>query len=68
MRVPVAIYADFECYQPKCSEKHGKTSEHMSQHIPSGYGMFVRSDNEDVVQSYYQNKTFYGNVAKAYKN
>ena len=66
MRVAVSIYGDFECYQPKCSEKHGKTSKYKSEHIPFGYGIYIKSDNKEIVQSYYQNETFDANVAKAF--
>ena len=40
---PVSIYADFECYQPKKEVKKGKSSEIMSEHIPSGFGIYVKS-------------------------
>ena len=66
MRVPIGMYADFECYQPRCSEKHGKTSEYKAKHKPSGYGLYLKSDNEELIKSFYENETFDGDVAKAF--
>ena len=66
MRVPIFIQADFECYQPKCSEKHSKTSKYKAVHKLSGYGLFVKSDYENTFPSFYENETFDGDVGKAF--
>ena len=39
----IKIYADFECVQPKTEIKKGKSSEIVSEHIPSGYAIRVLS-------------------------
>ena len=66
MKVPVRIYADFECYLPKCVEKRGKNTEYQCKHKPSGYGLCVVSDNEDTFPSFYENETFDGDVGQAF--
>ena len=54
MTVPVVIYADFECYQ-----KGGA-------HIPSGYGIYIKSIDDSVYKSRYISRTFDGNVPKEF--
>ena len=66
MRVPISIYADFECCQPKCSEKHGKTSEYKATHKPSGYDDKPGITHENTFPSFYENETFDGDVGKAF--
>ena len=57
-RVPITIYANFECYQPKCFRK--------AMDKPSGYRLFVKSDYENTVQSFYKNETFDGDIRKSF--
>ena len=66
MRSPICLYADFECYQPRTYRKQGKNSFYHSTHVPSGYGLYLRSDNDEKLKSEYFNETFDGNVAKAF--
>ena len=53
--VPIAIYSDFECYQDV-------------KHTPSGFGMYVKSIDDNIYKSRYISKTFKGDVAKEYIN
>ena len=53
IRPPVSIYADFECFQPKINGKNGKFSKLVSQHKPSGFGIYVRARYEDTFPSRY---------------
>ena len=50
MMVPVVIYADFECYQK-------------GAHTPSGFGMYIKSIDDDIYHSRYISETFDGDVA-----
>ena len=54
MFVPVVMYADFECYQ-----KNGK-------HTPSGFGLYVKSIDDNIYNSKYISRTFDGNVPKEF--
>ena len=64
VKCPIKIVADFECYQPECGELKGKNSEYVCDHIPSGYGICVMSNHEEVYKTHYECNTFNGDVAK----
>ena len=60
----IKIVADFECYQPECAEKYGKSTELTAKHKPSGYGFYVASEYEEIYKTRYESHTFDGDVAK----
>ena len=64
IKCPIKIVADFECYQPECAEKRGKSTEYTSSHKPSGYDFCVVSEYKEVYKSFYESHTFDGDVAK----
>ena len=57
IRAPFVIYADFTCYheEKKEDQKFGKTCEILAKHIPSGYGLYLKSDYEEIKKSFYKN-------------
>ena len=57
IRPPVSIYADFECYQPKKEVKKGMSSEIVTEHIPSGFCIYVKSRYENSFPSKYVSYT-----------
>ena len=64
VKCPIKIVGDFECYQPECKKKKGKNSEYICEHKPSGYGICVMSEHEEVYKTHDECNTFDGDVAK----
>ena len=64
VKCPIKRIADFECYQPECSEKSGKSTELTAEHKPSGYGFCVVSEYEEAHKSSYESHTVDGDMAK----
>ena len=64
VKCPIKIVGDFECYQPECRKKKGENSEYLCEHKPSGYGISVMSEHEEVYQTHYEGNTFDGDIAK----
>ena len=49
VKCPIKIIADFECYQPECSDKQGESTEIMAEHKRSGYGFVVVSEHKEIL-------------------
>ena len=64
VKCPIKIVGDFECHQPECRELKGENSEYVCEHKPSGYGICVMSEHEEVYKTHYACNTFDGDVAK----
>ena len=64
VKCPIKIAGDFECYQPKCKEKRGKSTEYVSKHKPSGYGICVVNEHEEIYKTHYESHTFDGDLQK----
>ena len=43
IRPPISIYVNFECSLPKIDIEKGKSSKITSEHVPSGFGFYVKS-------------------------
>ena len=61
------IYADFECYQPKVDITKGESSKIVSEHIPSGFGFYVKSRYEENYPSKYVSYSGPRDVLKKFK-